>query len=102
LWLDAIEVFRWLLTKEEPFTAAGMRCQHNGVNGTHSGCTPYGGFKASKGAVDLIGVNTALKGSDLIHNVESSSIKFDWDACTAKAIPYKVATLSAVDWLKIE
>jgi hypothetical protein len=102
LWLDAIKVFRWLLAKQEPFTAAGMRCQHNGVNGTDSGCAPYSGFKASKGAVDLVGVNTPLQCRNLIHNVESGRIKFDWDARTAKAIPYKVATLSAVDRLKIE
>ena len=90
------------MAKQEPFSAAGMRCQHNGVNGTHSGCAPYGGFKASKGAVDLVGVNTALQGCYLIQDIESSRIKFNWDAGTAKAIPYKVATLSAVDWLKIK
>lgn len=52
--------------------------------------------------MDLVGVYTPLQGRNLIHNVESSHIKFDRDACTAQAIPYKVATLSAVDWLKIE
>lgn len=52
--------------------------------------------------MDLVGVYTPLQGCYLIQDIESSRIKFDGDACTAKAIPYKVATLSAVDWLKIE
>jgi hypothetical protein len=79
-----------------------MRCQNNGVNGTDSGSTSYCGFKTCKGAVNLVGVYTPLQGLNLIQDVESSRIKFDWYARTTEAIPYKVATLSAVDWLKIK
>jgi hypothetical protein len=39
---------------------------------------------------------------NLIQDVESGRVKFNWDACTTQPIPYKVATLSAIDRLKIE
>ena len=52
--------------------------------------------------MDLVGINAPLKGSDLIHNVESACIKFDGDACTTQAIPNEMPTLSAVDRFEIE